>query len=359
MQNIALAWLVIELTSSPVAVGILAFCRFVPFTVFGLFAGVVADRVENRKLVIGTQLVSMLLSAILTVVVLTGSATLWLVYVLAALGGCALVFDAPGRHALTFQLVGRDELSNAVALNASLFNASRVVGPSLAGVLIAAFGVGACFAINTVSFLAVLTSLLLMRQEELVPVKRDAEPPSMLRSIGEGLRYARVTPRGAADPRDRHRRQHRRLQLPRDPAAPRLGDAGHRTRGLRDPVRLLRRRRARRRAADAPRSAGRAGRSSSPGPAASASRCSRSPRSRTSGPARSSSSSPAPASRSGRRTRTRSSSSARPITCAAASSASSSGPSPGSLRSAASSPATSPLSAERSSHSSSPEPPGS
>ena len=194
MQNIALAWLVIELTSSPVAVGILAFCRFVPFTVFGLFAGVVADRVENRKLVIGTQLVSMLLSAVLTVVVLTGSATLWLVYVLAALGGCALVFDAPGRHALTFQLVGREELPNAVALNASLFNASRVVGPSLAGVLIAAFGVGACFAINTVSFLAVLASLLLMRQEELVPVKRDAEPPSMLRSIGEGLRYARVTP---------------------------------------------------------------------------------------------------------------------------------------------------------------------
>jgi len=194
MQNIALAWLVIELTSSPLAVGILAFCRFAPFTVFGLFAGVVADRVENRKLVIATQLFSMLLSAVLTVIVLTGSATLWLVYVIATLGGCALVFDAPGRHALTFQLVGRDELPNAVALNASLFNASRVVGPSLAGVLIAAFGVGVCFAINTVSFLAVLTSLLLMRKEELVPVARDAEPPSMLRSIGEGLRYARRTP---------------------------------------------------------------------------------------------------------------------------------------------------------------------
>ncbi len=194
MQNIALAWLVIELTSSPLAVGILAFCRFVPFTLFGLFAGVVADRVENRKLVMATQLFSMALSAVLTVIVLTGSATLWLVYALAALGGCALVFDAPGRHALTFQLVGRDELPNAVALNASLFNASRVVGPSLAGVLIAAFGVGVCFAINTASFLAVLTSLLLMRKEELVPVKREAEPPSMLRSIGEGLRYARRTP---------------------------------------------------------------------------------------------------------------------------------------------------------------------
>ena len=282
----------------------------------------------------------MVLSAVLTVVVLTGSATLWLVYVLAALGGCALVFDAPGRHALTFQLVGREELPNAVALNASLFNASRVVGPSLAGVLIAAFGVGVCFAINTVSFLAVLASLLLMRQEELVPVKRDAEPPSMLRSIGEGLRYARRDAAGAPDPRDRHRRQHRRLQLPRDPAAPRLGDARHRARGLRDPVRLLRRRRARRRAAhrrarpgelEGPR---RRNRRLQPHAARD-----RAARERL-GLRASSSSSPAPASRSGRRTRTRSSSSARPITCAAASSASSSGPSPGSRRSAACSPAS-------------------
>ena len=176
MQNIALAWLVIELTSSPVAVGVLAFCRFAPFTFFGLFAGVLADRVENRKLVLATQSFSMAISAVLTVVVLTGSASLWLVYVLATLGGCALVFDAPGRQALTFQLVGRDELPNALALNASLFNASRIVGPSIAGVLIAAFGVGVCFAINTASFLAVLTSLLLMRKEELVPVVRMPSP---------------------------------------------------------------------------------------------------------------------------------------------------------------------------------------
>jgi MFS family permease len=194
MQNIALAWLVIELTSSPVAVGVLAFCRFIPFTVFGLFAGVVADRIENRKLVIGTQLFSMAVSAVLTVVVLTGTASLPLVYALAVLGGCALVFDAPGRHALTFQLVGRDELPNAVALNASLFNASRIVGPSVAGVLIAAFGTGVCFAINTASFLAVLAALLLMRKDELVAVARDLEPPSLMRSIGEGFAYARRTP---------------------------------------------------------------------------------------------------------------------------------------------------------------------
>jgi MFS family permease len=194
MQNVALAWLVVELTRSPIAVGALAFCRFIPFTVLGLVAGVVADRLDNRKLVIGTQAFSMVLSAVLAALVLTGTETLWLVYVIAALGGIALVFDAPGRHALTFQMVGRDELPNAVALNAGLFNASRVVGPAVAGVLIAAFGVGICFAINTVTFLAVLAGLLLMRKEELVPVERSAVPPTMMRGIGEGVTWVLRSP---------------------------------------------------------------------------------------------------------------------------------------------------------------------
>jgi MFS family permease len=194
MQNVALAWLVVELTSSPIAVGALAFCRFIPFTLFGLVAGVVADRIDNRKLVIATQSVSMLLSAILATLVLTGTESLWLVYVLAVLGGTALVFDAPGRHALTFQMVGRDELPNAVALNASLFNASRVVGPAVGGVLIAAFGVGLCFAINTFTFIAVLAGLLMMRKEELVPVERAKEPPTMMRGIGEGLSWVLRSP---------------------------------------------------------------------------------------------------------------------------------------------------------------------
>ena len=194
MQNVALAWLVVELTHSPVAVGGLAFARFLPFTVFGLFAGVVADRIDNRRLVIGTQAASMAVSALLTVLVLTGNAELWVVYVLAALTGSALVFDAPGRHALTFQMVGRDELTNAVALNASLFNASRVVGPAAAGVIIAAVGVGACFLVNTVSFLAVLASLLAMRAGELFPVARAEERPSILAGTREGISYAWRTP---------------------------------------------------------------------------------------------------------------------------------------------------------------------
>jgi MFS family permease len=194
MQNVALAWLVVELTHSPLAVGALAFCRFLPFTIFGLVAGVVADRIDNRKLVIATQAVSMTFSAILAVLVLTGSQTLWLVYVLAILSGTALVFDAPGRHALTFQMVGRDELPNAVALNASLFNASRVVGPAVAGVLIAGFGVGVCFLINTITFLAVLAGLLMMRQEELVPLARSGEPPTMMRGIREGFAWVLAQP---------------------------------------------------------------------------------------------------------------------------------------------------------------------
>jgi MFS family permease len=193
MQNIALAWFVVELTHSPVAVGFLAFCRFVPFTVFGLFSGVVADRFDNRRLVMGTQAASMLVSIALAALAFSGAATVWEAYLLAALGGTALVFDAPGRHALTFQMVGRDELPNAVALNASLFNGARVIGPALGGVVIATVGVGTCFAINAVSFLAVLGGLLLMRPDELLPVERG-ERPTFLGGIREGLRYARRSP---------------------------------------------------------------------------------------------------------------------------------------------------------------------
>ncbi len=173
MQNVALAWLVIELSGSPLAIGALAFCRFVPFTVFGLVAGVLADRIDSRRLVMTTQGAAMAVSIALAVVTLTGTATLTIVYVLAALGGIALAFDAPGRQSLTFQMVGPRELPNAVALNSGLFNGSRIVGPAIAGILIAVVGTGICFALNAVSFLAVLTALALVRESELHHVARD------------------------------------------------------------------------------------------------------------------------------------------------------------------------------------------
>lgn len=185
MQNIALAWLVIELSGSPLAIGALAFCRFVPFTLFGLLAGVLADRIESRRLVMATQAAAMVISIALAVVTLTGTATLTIVYVLAALGGIALAFDAPGRQSLTFQMVGPRELPNAVALNSGLFNGSRIVGPAIAGVLIAAVGTGICFALNAVSFLAVLTALAMVREKELHHVERD---PSV--RIVAGIRRA-------------------------------------------------------------------------------------------------------------------------------------------------------------------------
>jgi MFS family permease len=173
MQNVALAWLVLQLSGSPLAVGALAFWRFVPFTVFGLVAGVVADRVETRRLVIATQASAMVVSAALAVVTLTGTASLPVVYALAALGGVALAFDAPGRQSLTYQMVGRRELPNAVALNSGLFNGSRIVGPAIAGLVIATAGTGVCFVLNAISFLAVLTALVLVRGDELYPVVKD------------------------------------------------------------------------------------------------------------------------------------------------------------------------------------------
>jgi MFS family permease len=185
MQNVALAWLVIELSGSPLAIGALAFCRFVPFTVLGLVAGVVADRIDSRKLVMATQAAAMAVSIGLAVVTLTGTATLGIVYVLAALGGIALAFDAPGRQSLTFQMVGPRELPNAVALNSGLFNGSRVIGPAIAGLLIAAVGTGVCFALNAVSFLAVLAALALVREEELRPVERDRTA-----RVVDGIRHA-------------------------------------------------------------------------------------------------------------------------------------------------------------------------
>ena len=193
MQNIGLAWLVIQLSSSPLAIGALAFCRFLPFFLLSLVAGVFVDRLDTRRLLITTQAAAMLVSVVLAVVTLTGVATLPVVYALAALGGLILVFDSPGRQTLTFQMVGPGELPNAVALNSGLFNASRVVGPALAGVTIAVAGVGLCFVVNAVSFLAVLVALKEMRVEELTPIVKNRDT-RVLAGIREGLAWSARSP---------------------------------------------------------------------------------------------------------------------------------------------------------------------
>jgi MFS family permease len=191
MQNIATAWLVLTISGSPVAVGVLAVFQFLPFTLLGLFAGVLVDRFDARRTVIATQAASMVFAGVLAALTIGGWVTVWEIYALTACRGIVLVLDAPARQALTFQMVGRDELPNAVALNSSLFNAARVVGPAVGGAVVALLGVGACFAFNAASFLAVLAALLAMRPAELHPVERPAERPTLLRGTAEAFRYVR------------------------------------------------------------------------------------------------------------------------------------------------------------------------
>ena len=191
MQNVAMAWLVLELTGSPVAVGLLVLFQFLPFSVLGLFAGVFADRLDPRRLVMGTQAAAMAVAAALAALTLFGDPQLWQVYALAVLRGIVLVFDAPARQALTYQMVGPAELPNAVALNSSLFNAARVVGPAAGGVIVAVFGAGICFAANAVSFLAVLAALAAMNTRELVPLEREGPRPEIFAGTWEAIRYAR------------------------------------------------------------------------------------------------------------------------------------------------------------------------
>jgi MFS family permease len=189
IQRFAQAWLVLTLTGSAVAVGLLALAQFLPFTLFSLVAGVVVDRLDPRRIVIGTQVAHMMLASTIAAITLAGLVQPWHVYVIAFLGGLVQVLDAPARQQLTYRMVGRAELQNAVALNSSVFNASRVYGPALAGVLIAAFGAGLCFTINAVTFLAVLAGLLMMRPAEFFPVE-ESRRPTVVRGVREGIAFA-------------------------------------------------------------------------------------------------------------------------------------------------------------------------
>ncbi len=191
MQRVAQAWLILSLTHSAVAVGILALCQFLPFTLFSLAAGVVVDRLDAWKTVISTQITQMLLASSIAVIALAGVAQPWEVYVIAALMGLVQVLDAPSRQTLTFRMVGPLELNNAISLNSGVFNGARIFGPALGGVLIAAAGAGVCFAVNAASYIAVILGLLLMRPSEFHAVERRERPRTLLSGLKEGLSYAR------------------------------------------------------------------------------------------------------------------------------------------------------------------------
>src|SRR5919197_39077 len=145
MQTIAQAWLVLHLTNSGVALGITAALRFLPMLLFGAWGGVIADRVDRRKALVATQVASGLLSGGMGAITLSGQATTWLVFVFAIALGCVQVIDTPARQAFASELVGQRLVANAVSLNAAVFTSARVIGPGVAGLLIALLGTGWCF----------------------------------------------------------------------------------------------------------------------------------------------------------------------------------------------------------------------
>jgi MFS family permease len=188
MQRIALGWFVFQLTHSAFAVGVMALATFLPFTLFGLFAGVLADRLDARRTVIATQAGQLITASALAWIAIAGIAQPWMLYVIAFVTGCVLVLDVPSRQQLTYRMVGREDLPNAIALNSSLFNASRVFGPAVAGLLYGFTGAGVCFLVNAISFLAVLLSLFLMRTRDFFPLAKF-ERPEIWRGTREGLVY--------------------------------------------------------------------------------------------------------------------------------------------------------------------------
>src|SRR5579871_2506404 len=189
MQNIAQAWLVYRLTGSSLLLGTVGFASQIPVFVLAPLGGTVADRYNRHRIVIGTQTASMVLAFILAALTLSRVVQVWHIMVLAALLGVVNAFDIPARQAFIVEMVGKDDLMNAIALNSSMFNGARIIGPAIAGVLVATIGEGWCFFANGVSYIAVIVGLLLM---QVAQVRRVLES-SPLEHIIEGFRFVQRT----------------------------------------------------------------------------------------------------------------------------------------------------------------------
>jgi MFS family permease len=197
MQQVAQGWLVLQLTNDPLWLGLVAVAQFGPVLAFGLFGGLIADHLPKRQTLMVTQAIAMVLALVLFGLTATDLVEVWHVMVLAALLGIANAVDMPTRQAFAVEMVGRDDMANAVGLNAALFNASRIVGPAMAGLLIGAFNISIAFLINGLSFIPVLIGYFMMRDEELRPIPAIARPTGwrdVVENLAEGARYVRRTP---------------------------------------------------------------------------------------------------------------------------------------------------------------------
>jgi len=191
MQNVAQAWLVYRITGSSVLLGAIGFSSQIPVFLLSPAGGIVADRFPRQRVVIATQTASMLLAFALASLTLLHTVRIWHVFVLSALLGAVNAFDIPARQSFIVEMVGKTDLMNAIALNSSMFNASRVLGPAIAGILVASIGEGWCFFANGASYIAVIIGLFLMR------VERIEQPPpqdSLVQHVIEGFRFVLDSP---------------------------------------------------------------------------------------------------------------------------------------------------------------------
>jgi MFS family permease len=193
MQDLVLSWLVLTLTKSPVALGLTMAIRFLPSLFFSLHGGVLADRFRKRRAMIVCESFQLSVALVLAVLTSTNLITVGIIYGLAAVRGMIDAVEGPLRQVFVPEMVGTEDLSNAIALNSTQFNAARIIGPAIGGGVLAALGFAVCFYLNAASFLAVIIALLAMRVSELHLVPRLPREP-IFPQLREGLRYARSTP---------------------------------------------------------------------------------------------------------------------------------------------------------------------
>jgi MFS family permease len=189
MQSVAESWLVYRLTGSAALLGVTAFCSQIPVFVLAPIAGAVADRNNRHRIMVITQSVSMVLPLVLSVLTFTGLVRPWHVFILAGCLGVVNAFDIPARQSFVVEMVGREDLLNAIALNSSMFNGARVIGPAVAGILVAAVGEGWCFLLNGLSYIAVITGLLMMQ----LPKKSRVRQHSAIKDVLDGFRFVAHT----------------------------------------------------------------------------------------------------------------------------------------------------------------------
>jgi MFS family permease len=190
MQTVAQSWLVYRMTNSALLLGAVGFASQIPVFIMAPVGGIVADRRNRQRVVIGTQTASMILAGILAALTLSGRVQVWQIMVLAAGLGVVNAFDIPARQAFLIDMVGREDLMNAIALNSSMFNGARVIGPAVAGILVATIGEGWCFFANAVSYIAVIAGLMMMRIVNPAQLAKEASP---LQHIIEGFAFAKNT----------------------------------------------------------------------------------------------------------------------------------------------------------------------